>query len=122
MYIGRKPEPSSWTYTFWMGEALVISMFTYNSLTLPKTVPIIAGLGLFGILAALWLRGKVWHYATVVGLELFMLILVAVAFPVMELVLEAVLNEKLRKVGDKVRHHHQEMQKYYEAKLNANTR
>jgi hypothetical protein len=35
----------------------------------------------------------------------------------MELILEAVLNEKLKRVGDKVRAHHRQLEAYYAAKL-----
>jgi hypothetical protein len=41
-------------------------------------------------------------------------VFVALAFPIMEMVLEAILNEKLQKVGDKVRAHHRVVQAYYE--------
>ena len=51
-----------------------------------------------------------------IAFEGFLALFVAMVFPVMELVLEAVLNEKLRKVGDKVRAHHQVLERYYESK------
>ena len=53
---------------------------------------------------------------TVVVLEAILTFFVAVAFPVMELILEAILNEKLKKVGDKVRAHHDAVERYYAAK------
>lgn len=106
-----------WNKQFWIGEALVISMFIYNSLALPelqKNRAVLLGIAIFSVLAALWFRGRFWNYVTVVGLIAVIAILVAVAFPIMELLLEAIINEKLRKVGDKVRHHHQVLQQHYE--------
>jgi hypothetical protein len=39
---------------------------------------------------------------------------------VMELVLESILNEKLKKVGEKVRHHHKVLKNHYEKQTNNN--
>ena len=106
-----------WNKQFWIGEALVIGMFLYNSLGTPewqKNRAVLAGIVVFSVLAALWFRGRFWNYVTAVGLIAVIAILVALAFPVMELLLEAIINEKLRKVGDKVRHHHQVLQQHYE--------
>ena len=51
-----------------------------------------------------------------VVLDVILAVLVAMAFPIMELLLEAILNEKLKKVGEKVRDHHRQLQSYYENK------
>jgi hypothetical protein len=104
---------SFWWY--WLGETLVIFMFTYNSLNPSyQAMPtVVGGVAVFGILAALWFRGKFWNYVMVLGLELFVALFIAVSFPVFEMLLEAVLNDKLKKVGDKVRAQHQYMEKYY---------
>ena len=97
----------SWTWIFWLGETLVIAMFTYNSISLPKSSPLIwLGVLLVAGLVALGLRGQLWNYVMVVGLEFGLALFVALAFPIMEMILEAVLNEKLQAVGDKVRQHH----------------
>jgi hypothetical protein len=102
---------------YWAGEALVIGMFTYNSMSgIAKSMPLYVGIGVFSAIAALWFRGKFWNYFIVLALELFLAIFVAMAFPIMEMVLEAILNDKLRKVGDKVRAHHKHLEKYYESK------
>ena len=117
MHYGRT-EQGEWSYRFWAGEALVICMFTYNSATaIPKNVLTMLGLSIFSILAALWFRGNIWNYAIVIGMEAFMALFVAMAFPIMELILETILTEKLRKVGEKVRAHHQQLEAYYKAKL-----
>lgn len=104
-------------FVFWMGEALVIGMFTFNSLGgIAKTTPVVVGVTIFSSLAALWFRGKVWNYGIILGLEIFLALFIAMAFPVMEMVLEAILNDKLKKVGDKVRAHHHQLEKFYKAK------
>jgi hypothetical protein len=77
----------------------------------------IGALSLVAGLLALCFRGKFWNYSIVIGLEVFMALFVALAFPVVEMVLETVLNEKLRKVGEKIRTHHRQMEAYYKAKL-----
>ena len=109
-------SPNSF-WLFWLGESFVIGMFTINSLNMVTmynhAAVIYISIGIFSLLAALWFRGKFWNYAIVVGLELFLAIFIAVAFPIMEMVLEAILNDKLKKVGDKLRHQHQQMEKYY---------
>ena len=103
--------------TFWIGESTVIGMFTYNSMaTMEKSPALLLGIFGFSSIAALWFRGKFWNYIIVLGLELFLAIFIAMAFPIMEMVLEAILADKLRKVGDKVRAHHQYMEKYYNSK------
>jgi hypothetical protein len=65
-------------------------------------------------LSALWFRGKVWNYLVVIGLEVFFAIFIAVSFPVFEMILDAILNDKLKKVGDKIRAQHRVMERYYQ--------
>lgn len=124
MHCGRLDTPAirRVTWFFWFGEALVIGVFTYNSAgILPKTPLVMAAIATVSSLAALWFRGNVWNYLVVVGLELALALLVAMAFPVVELVLEAILNDKLRKIGDRVRAHHQALEAYYQQKLHQST-
>lgn len=122
MYRGRQSkdadadDESSWTWLFWLGETLVIGMFTYNSVSIPKSPIVLAGVTVVAGILALMLRGHVWNYVIVVGLEFGLALFVALAFPVMEMILEAVLNEKLKAVGDKVRAHHTHMEAYYQNK------
>lgn len=110
-----------WNKQFWLGETIVIGVFVYNSLGIPelqRNIMVVLAVAVFALLAALGLRGKFWNYAIVVGFIAVFAIAVAIAFPIMELLLEAIINEKLKKVGDKVRHHHQILQKHYEQKAN----
>jgi hypothetical protein len=114
----NRESPSFWTY--WLGESLVIGMFVVNSMNwtsmFGQPLLMYAAIATFSILTALWFRGKFWNYFLVIALELFLAIFIALAFPVMEMVLEAILNDKLKKVGDKLRHHHLRMEEYYTSK------
>eukprot|EP00429_Kryptoperidinium_foliaceum_P005275 CAMPEP_0176009548 /NCGR_PEP_ID=MMETSP0120_2-20121206/4307_1 /TAXON_ID=160619 /ORGANISM="Kryptoperidinium foliaceum, Strain CCMP 1326" /LENGTH=297 /DNA_ID=CAMNT_0017342347 /DNA_START=58 /DNA_END=948 /DNA_ORIENTATION=- len=93
-------------FLYWIGESMVIGMFSLNSLgAVGKSTVAYMGVAVFAMLVALWFRGKFWNYAIVIGLEGFLAIFIAMAFPVMEMILEAILNDKLKKVGDKVRAH-----------------
>jgi len=102
---------------YWLGESITISTFTYNSMESKPSLsnPIYLGaIMIFGILSALWFRGKFWNYLIVIGLEIFIAIFIAVSFPVFEMILEAILNDKLKKVGDKIRAQHKVMECYYQ--------
>jgi hypothetical protein len=66
-------------------------------------------------LAAWWFRGTLWNYIILLGLELFVALFIAVSFPIFEMILEAIVNDKLKKVGDKVRAQHAYMERYYAA-------
>lgn len=117
MHSSAKTEDGSWT-VYWLGESMVIGMFTLNSLTATteRSTPIYIATVVFSSLAALWFRGNFWNYLIVLGLEFFLAVFIALAFPIMEMVLEAVLNDKLKKVGDKVRAHHAHLERYYQSK------
>lgn len=113
MRSGRD-ETTEWSWVFWLGESMVIVLFFLNSVeSIPRNLVGIGAISVLAGLMALWFRGKFWNYAIVIGFEAFMAIFVALAFPVMEIVLEAVLNEKLKKVGDSIRAHHRQMEAYY---------
>lgn len=94
----------SWTWTFWFGEALVMTLFLANSFE--KRSP--ALLALFTTISAiftLWLRGQFWRYATLLGFQGVLALLVVLAFPIMEMILEQIVEEKMKKVGEKIRAH-----------------
>ena len=105
-----------------MGESIIIAMFSLNSLPPNlKTPPVGVAIIVAAILLALWFRGRFWNYGIVIGLELFLALFIALAFPVMEMLLEAILQEKLKKVGDMVRTHHAQMERYYQSKQSSTT-
>jgi len=114
--IAADGTQSTYWLLYWLGESLTIFMFTYNSVESKPSIsnPLYLGsLLIFGILSALWFRGKFWNYLIVIGLELFLAFFIAVSFPVFEMILEAILNDKLKKVGDKIRAQHKAMELYY---------
>ena len=57
------------------------------------------------LILSLWLRGRFWRYTTLLGFEGVIALLVVLAFPVMEMILESIVEEKMRKVGEKIRAH-----------------
>ena len=120
--ITSSATAGTWTTQYWIGEGLVIAMFMYNSVSGMSVVqslkPIIVWgvIGILSALIALWFRGNIWNYCIVIVIIAIVALLVAMAFPIMELIVEAILNEKLRKVGDKVRHHHHILHMHYEKK------
>ena len=93
-----------------------MTMFSNNSLPPQSTPYLFLGIAAASFALSLWLRGDPWKYVTLVAVELFLAIVVALLFPIMEMILEEILKEKLRKVGDKIRHHAKLMEVYYESK------
>jgi uncharacterized membrane protein YgcG len=98
-----------WSYQFWFGELTVLTLFILNSLTMngttsnrPSTAATV-GIIILSSLVTLWLRGKFWRYGTIVFIELGFALVAVLAFPMMEMVLEEIMKEKMKKVGEKVR-------------------
>jgi hypothetical protein len=116
MFHAAWGEKFSWSLRYWIGETLVVAMISYNSLSiLPLTNPLVAAaIFVFAALVALWFRGSFWNYLITIVFTGFLAILVAFAFPLMELILDAILQEKLKKVGERVRQHHKILKDYYE--------
>mmetsp|Transcript_7957 Transcript_7957/g.16585 ORF Transcript_7957/g.16585 Transcript_7957/m.16585 type:complete len:207 (-) Transcript_7957:2758-3378(-) len=55
-----------WTWLFWLGESIVIALFSYNSITtIPWNVVSLSLLGVAGGLLALWFRGSFFNYLVV---------------------------------------------------------
>lgn len=89
------------------------TMFTYNSLPPQESPTMFIIIGVIMSILTLWLRGDLWKYLILTALEVILAIMIALLFPVMEMLLEAILNEKLRKVGEKVRAQNARMEAYY---------
>jgi len=128
MHVGRRSgssgdpdvEPLLWSWTFWIGEAAVMTMFVVNSIQpLPagqNVAVLVGGIAMASIVATLILRGKFWRYVAVVAFEAVLAFLAVLAFPIMEMILEEIMNEKLRKIGEQVRAHARRMDAYAEKK------
>ena len=95
---------ASWSWTFWFGETIVMTCFLANSFE-KRNPALTAAFSVVSLLLSLWLRGKFWRYATLLGFQGAIAVLVVMAFPVMEMVLEEIVQEKMRKVGEKIRAH-----------------
>ncbi|KAL3773388.1 hypothetical protein ACHAW5_010994 [Stephanodiscus triporus] len=97
-----------WSWTFWFGEALVMTLFVSNSFEKQPRALVVA-FAVLSLLSSLWLRGRFWRYATVLVLEGVIAMLCVVIFPVMEMILESIVEDKMRKVGEKIRAHDKRM-------------
>lgn len=118
MYLGQERGSFFSKWIFWIGEATTMFMFILNSIqnSLPMGLPLLAGIAFVASLLSLIFRGKFWNYFIAMVFEGGLLLVVVMAFPVIEMMLETILNEKLRKVGDKVRAHQKQMEAYYASK------
>jgi hypothetical protein len=124
MYVGRGDEESNyWTKTFWTGEALIMTMFCLNTLAAKESSalrPNLAlGIGVYILFAivALIVRGKGWRYLTLLGIEMIFALAAVLIFPIMEMILDEIMNEKMRKIGDRVRLYHKQMEESYQQKI-----
>ena len=95
---------ASWSWTFWLGETVVMTCFLTNSFE-KRNSTLVVGFAVISLLLSLLLRGQFWRYATLLGFQGAIALLVVLAFPVMEMVLEEIVQEKMRKVGEKIRAH-----------------
>lgn len=100
----REPTYLDWSWTFWLGETIVMTSFVANSFEKRPNL-LLALVAVPSLLLSLWLRGRFWRYATLLGFEGVIALLVVLAFPVMEMILESIVEEKMRKVGEKIRTH-----------------
>ena len=97
-----------WSWTFWFGEALVMSLFVSNSFERHTRSLVLVFVAL-SLLFTLWLRGRFWRYASILLIEAVIAMVCVVIFPIMEMILESIVEEKMRKVGEKIRQHDRRM-------------
>lgn len=98
-----------WSWTFWLGEALVMTMFLMNSFDSKQPRAVIVAFVIVSLLFTLWLRGRFWRYATILFFEAVIAALCVLVFPIMEMILESIVEDKMRKVGEKIRAHDKRM-------------
>jgi hypothetical protein len=98
-----------WSWTFWFGEALVMTMFLMNSFDSKQPRAVIVAFVTVSLLFTLWLRGRFWRYATILFFEAVIAALCVLVFPIMEMILESIVEDKMRKVGEKIRAHDKRM-------------
>ena len=110
-----------WSWTFWFGETIVMTSFITNSLDkVPRALFVMCTI--VSVLLSLWLRGRFWRYATILGFEGVIALLVVLAFPIMEMILESIVEEKMRKVGEKIRMHDKRMKEMLQRKKDESAR
>ncbi|KAL9184040.1 hypothetical protein ACHAXT_002126 [Thalassiosira profunda] len=93
-----------WSWTFHFGEVMVMTCFIANSFE-KRSVPLTVVYAVVSFLLSLFLGGRFWRYLTMLGFEGVIALLVVLAFPIMEMILESIVEEKMRKVGEKIRKH-----------------
>jgi hypothetical protein len=98
-----------WSWTFWFGEALVMTMFLMNSFDSKQPRAVIVAFVIVSLLFTLWLRGRFWRYAAILFFEAVIAALCVLVFPIMEMILESIVEDKMRKVGEKIRAHDKRM-------------
>jgi len=101
MYYGRNHD---YYWIFWFGETLTMSIFICNSFLL-TTTRAIAGASIGSAIVAFFLHGKLWRYVMVEVFFGVLLILAALVFPILEMILEEIIRDKMSKVGEKIRAH-----------------
>lgn len=112
MHIGRDFPDKPWSWTFWMGEAAVMTFFFLNSV--PKYSGYLAVAFFIGsFILTLILRGKFWRYALIICIEAGLAFIAVLAFPIMEMIFEEIMNEKLRKIGVKIRAQSKQVEALY---------
>lgn len=116
-------KQSFWSWTFWLGETIVMTMFAINTVTgrenspLKPSLPLGIAFFILSLIACLILRGKTWRYVSLLGFEICLALLAVLIFPIMEMILEEIMNDKLKKIGNKVRQYSKAMEENYKAKL-----
>lgn len=112
MHIGRDFPDKPWSWTFWLGEAAVMTFFFLNSMPSYSGASAVA-FSIGSVFLTLILRGKIWRYALIVCIEAGLAFIAVLAFPIMEMIFEEIMNEKLRKIGEKIRAQSKHVEKLY---------
>lgn len=100
-----------------------MTMFCINTLVSKEASSIrpslILGMAVFVVFAiiSLFIRGKGWRYMTILSMELACALVAVMVFPIMEMIMEALVDEKMKKVGEKVRMYAKVMEEYHKREL-----
>ena len=101
MYIAGHEE---WSRLFWLGESVVLGFFMYNAISPEQKAGNIAII-IFAPIATYIIGGSIWRYGSIILCEAIISLFLIITFPMMEMILEEIINDKLRKVGEKIRAH-----------------
>jgi hypothetical protein len=124
MYYGRRRSAeSTWSFYFWAGEALVAFYVMKSSLptnhNAPNIILLSSACGVVAGVATLLLRGRFWRYACLMGGQATCALMCVLVFPILEMILEEIMKEKLRKIGDKIRAHSKRMEQLQQQQKNS---
>jgi hypothetical protein len=116
---GEVETQFQWNKMFWMGETLIMTIFCINTLVSKEASSVRPSLGLgvglyvFFAMIALFIRGKGWRYMTILSMELGLALVAVLVFPIMEMIMEALVDEKMKKVGERVRLYARVMEEHH---------
>ena len=118
LYTMHLSESGDWL--FWCGESIVMTCFFLNSMlpTQKGSPGIMMKCLIASTLMAWFLKGNFWRYAIILSIEAGLALTVVIVFPIMEMIFEEIMNEKLRKIGDKIRVQFKRMQELQSQKDN----
>ena len=81
-----------------------MALFMNNSVEQKSPLIVVVFMTL-AFIFSLIMKGRFWRYLTLLGFQAVLALLVVLVFPIMEMVLESIVDEKMRKVGEKIRAH-----------------
>jgi len=112
MYRGRRLNGNDdaekyldWTWTFLFGETFVMTLFISNSFERQRSLFLVVAFVVAALFLSLIMKGKFWRYVTLLCFEGILALLVVLAFPIMEMILESIIEEKMKVIGEKIRAH-----------------
>ena len=113
LYVMHRAGHEEWTIKFWMGESLVLLLLMINYSSDEVDERPLAMFIVSAILAPILtyiIGARFWRYSMIIGIELVIGLCALVIFPILEVMIEQIVNEKLQKVGEKVRAHVKRME------------
>jgi len=112
MYYGGK---GSWF--FWIGETFMITFSAVTSLPPDfMSKPFIAIAAVVSSIFSLILKGRFWRYLLLLTFEGVILLVAIILMPVLEMVVDELVNAKLMRYGEKLRSHVKRLEREMERK------
>jgi len=91
---------------YWISETLLQMFFTYNAIPIDyRTSRVLFMLFIFLSFISLFTKGNPYHYVKLILFQLILALIIMIFFPILELVVEEIVKEKMGKVGEKLRDH-----------------
>lgn len=96
---------------YWIAETTLQTVFTHNALPIDyRNSKSFFVLLLFLSLFALYTKGNVYKYLKLIAVEFVFAIVVVIVFPLLELIVEEIVKDKMERVGIRVRDHLKRME------------